>query len=618
MNLGKPFLILAVILLFPSLSTAQSPSQWMDVYGKTGPISIVGDEMSFTLFAEVIGTVSKSGDGYLFLGYWNDGAVITDLCGPGNKYAGPMKLLFDNSGSSFTGSFGYCREGTTHDDLLTTGVYGGTLQSGSLDFSGISGGGSGTGGGSTVVVADLPAVTASLNWTSNGSAGFTWSTPIVIQDRVFLQDQDGGFDVFNLSDGAKLFTKKVANAFPTNSPIYANGFVYMIADGLRKIDPNNGNEVGSFALSSVSSQSPAAFNNLVYVADTSTVYGIDVNTMTQTWKTALGVTNNIDVLISEDVLYVFADKLYALNPLDGSQYWSLALPDGKGTRIGSVGSGYLSVFENGDINVKLHTYKLNSVRTTAPALVWSANFGNNSADRSPPVIDGNLVFASSRVGVLQAFKLDGDGTKLWEKTVRSGGSAPALPLASNGVVIIQEEVSPSVFQLVGYNGLSGTEIFKTAITGMGVSWGQPLIKDSVAYLATDHSGALYSIGIPGLPGDWGMIKGNAQLTGNSLSGVQSQVDEATLTIDIPQLYVPGMGVFKTALTLVDAGKLEFNLDAGSISAVNVSTSDVATFNPATSTLEIPSMIFKGVRYKVIFTLSGATGNNYRFTVSGVQ
>jgi len=468
------------------------------------------------------------------------------------------------------------------------------------------------------VVADLPAVTAGLNWTSNGTAGFTWSTPIVLQDRVFLQDQDGGFDVFNLSDGEKLFTKKVANAFPTNSPIYANGFVYMIANGLIKIDPSNGNEVGRIAISSISSQSPAAFNNLVYVADSSAVYAIDVNTMTQTWKSDLGATNNIDVLISEDVLYVFADKLYALNPLDGSEYWNFALPDSKGTRIGSVGSGYLSVFENGDINVKLHTYKLNSVRTAAPALAWSADFGNNSADRSPPVIDGNLVFASSRVGVLQAFKLDGDGTKLWEKTVRAGGSAPALPLASNGVVIIQQEASPSIFQLIGYNGLSGTEIFRTAITGMGVSWGQPLIKNSVAYLATDHSGALYSIGIPGLPGDWGMIKGNAQLTGNSLGGVRSQVDEATLTIDIPQLYVPGMGVFKTALTLLDASKLEFNLNASNISAVNVSTSDVATFNPATSTLEIPAMVFKGVRYKVSFTLSGATGDNFKFTVSGVQ
>jgi hypothetical protein len=616
MKLEKIFYALLVILTLPCLSAAQEQSQWKDSFDKSGQISITGTELAGKLFSDMVGTVSASDGGYLFLGYWNDGFVSG--CGPDDAYAGPMKLLFDSSGTTFRGQFGYCRENTTFDDLSTTGNYSGTLQSGALDFSGISGGTSGTGSEPADVVADISPVTASLNWSSNGSAGFTWSTPIVLQDRVFLQDQDGGFDVFNLSDGEKLFTKKVANAFPTNSPIYANGFVYMIANGLVKIDPSNGNEVGSIAISSISSQSPAAFNNLVYVADASTVYAIDVNTMTETWKSDLGGTNNIDVLISEDILYVFADKLYALNPLNGSEYWHLALPNNKSTNIGSVGSGYLSVFENGDINVKLHNYKLNSVPTTAPTFAWSADFGNNSAYRSPPVIDGNLVFASSRVGVLQAFKLDGDGTKLWEKTVRGGGSAPALPLASNGVVIIQEEVSPSVFQLVGYNGLSGTEIFKTAITGMGVSWGQPLIKNSVAYLATDHSGALYSIGIPGLPGDWGMIKGNAQLTGNSLGGVQSQVDEATFTIDIPQLYVPGLGVFKTALTLVDAGKLEFNLDAGSIWAVNVSTSDVATFNPSTSTLEIPSMIFKGVRYKVIFTLSGATGNNYRFTVSGIQ
>lgn len=614
MNLSKSLFILAVILLFPSLSNAQSPSQWIDSFGHTGPITITGDEMSGNMFGDFVGSVSASDGGYLFIGYWDD-VVNANECGPNNAYAGPMKLLFDSSGTSFQGQFGYCRESVTHDDLSITGNYSGTLQSGSLDFSGISGGSS---GGSVGVVPDLPAVTASLNWSSNGSAGFTWSTPIVLRDRVFLQDQDGGFDVFNLSDGVKLFSKKPANAFPTTSPVYANGFVYMIADGLRKIDPNDGKEAGSFALSSISSQSPAVFNNLVYVGDSSSVYGIDVNTMTQTWKADLGVASNTDVVISEGILYVFADKIYALNPLNGSQYWSQALPEGKSTNIGSVGGGYLSVFENGDVNVKLHTYKLNSVRTTAPVFAWSANFGNNSAYRSPPVIDGNLVFATTRVGVLQAFKLDGSGTKLWEKTVRGSGSAPALPLASNGVVIIQIEDSPGIYQLAGYNSLSGTEIFKTAITGMGVSWGQPLIKNNVAYIATDHSGALYSIALPGLPGDWEMIKGNAQLTGNSLGGVQSQVDDATLTIDIPQLYVPGMGVFKTALTLVDAGKLEFNLDAGSISAVNVSTSDVATFNTATSTLEIPAMIFKGVRYKVVFTLSGATGNNYRFTVSGIQ
>lgn len=464
-----------------------------------------------------------------------------------------------------------------------------------------------------VQVLDLSA-TASLTWNNNVAAGFTWSTPIVLDDRVFLQDQDGGFDAFSISDGSKLYTKDVANAFPTNSPIFANGFIYMIADGLRKIDPANGNEVGHFANTSISSQSPAALNNLVIVGDSSTVYGIDVNTMAQVWSNDLGATSSIDVAISDDILYVFADKLYALDPVTGSEYWSVTPPENNGLYIGAVGSGYLSVFENDSFSTQLHTYQLNASRTTSPTLVWSADMGAGSADRSPPAIDGNLVFATSRVGVLKAFELSGDGTALWEKTVRSNGSASALPLATNGVVVIQEEVSSNVFQLAGYNGLSGTEIFRTAITGMGIAWGQPTIKDHVVYLATDQSGALYAVSVPGLAGQWTMIKGNAQLTGSSVSGVESQVDETTLTIDIPQLHVPGMGVFRTELTLVDEATLEFNLNAANVSAVNVASSEVATFDEATSQLEIPAMIYQGARYNVTFRLSSAIGDNYRFVV----
>ena len=85
-------------------------------------------------------------------------------------------------------SFGYCRD-TVHDDLSTAGGYTGFLQSGSLDFT----------GDSDVTPADLPAAVASLKWKSFGTAGFTWSTPVVLDDKVFLQDQDGGFDAFNIN-----------------------------------------------------------------------------------------------------------------------------------------------------------------------------------------------------------------------------------------------------------------------------------------------------------------------------------------------------------------------------------------------------------------------------------
>jgi len=144
MKLSRLFYVLLAILTLPSFSAAQEQSQWKETPdGRTGPITIIGTELTGKLFADMVGTVSITEGGYLFLGYWNDDFVTG--CGPSNGYAGPMGLLFDSSGSSFVGGFGYCRENTTHDDLAGRTHYTGTLQSGSLDFSGISGGGSGTG-----------------------------------------------------------------------------------------------------------------------------------------------------------------------------------------------------------------------------------------------------------------------------------------------------------------------------------------------------------------------------------------------------------------------------------------------------------------------------------------
>lgn len=610
-------LSLILLTLAPSLAAAadnSAQSQWLDSLGRSGFFNLNGDQLSGELFGDFTGTVSSTAEGVLYVAWWDD-SLDANECGPGNAYSGPMKLLFNTAGTSFTGSFGYCRENTTHDSLSVTGNYSGTLQGGSLNFSQLTGNGE---GGNTSVPTDVAPISSSLNWSNTLSAGFTWSTPIVLDDRVILQDQDGGFDAFKLSDGSRLYNSKLVNAFPTNSPIYANGFVYFIANGLIKVDPENGSQHGSYTADSITSQSPAAYNDLVIVGGSSTVYGIDVNAMTPRWSNNLNSSGNIDVAISEDILYVFADKLYALDPVTGNEYWNVAPPENKGVFIGAVGAGYLSVFENDFSSTQLHTYKLNANRKSAPTLFWSADMGANSADRTPPAIDGNLVFATSRVGVLKAFELSGNGAPLWEKTVRGSGSASALPIAVNGVVILQEEASPNAFQLVGYNGQSGTEVFRTNISAMSVSWGEPTIKNGVVYFATDGTGTLYAVAVPGLVGEWAMMRGNAQLSGSSVSGLVSELDASSLTIDLPQLYVPGTGVFSTELTLADANTLKFILNADNVTAVNVSSSSISTYDAATQEINIPRLLYKGDFFNVTFLLTGSSGNNLEFTFADAR
>ena len=460
---------------------------------------------------------------------------------------------------------------------------------------------------------------ADLNWSSNGTAGFTWSTPIILSDRVILQDQDGGLDAYSRTDGSRIYYKDLASASPTNSPIFSNGHIYMIAGGLLKVDPADGSIVKSFTdVSSISSQSPAVYKELIFIGADSKIYALNINTMQTQWSMPLS-SGDINVAVKDDVLYVFNTSITALDPATGSQLWNVAAPGGNSLSVGSVAAGYLSVFENGPSESQLHTYSLNSNLKQAPTLKWSAAMGNNSADRSPPAMDNLNVYGAGREGVLRSFALNGNGTPLWELKVRDSGSAPPIPMATGGMVFVQALQSDQSLQLIGLNGTTGAQILKTQISNMGLGWGSPAKKDGVVYFSSDLNGTLHSIAVDAkIGGDWEMIKGNAQLTGSSTAGLVSAVDASSLTIDLPQLYVAGVGVFTTKLTLLDAVSLKFTLNVSEAAITNVGSSTLATFDSAAQQLNIPKLFFRNGFFDVTFHLTGTSGNNLEFTVVTIK
>jgi outer membrane protein assembly factor BamB len=393
----------------------------------------------------------------------------------------------------------------------------------------------------------------------------------------------------------------------------------MIAGGLLKVDPADGSIVKNFTdVSSISSQSPAVYKELIFIGADSKIYALNINTMEAVWSMPLS-SGDINVAVKDDVLYVFNTSITAFDPTTGSQLWNVASPGGNRLSIGSVAAGYLSVFENGPSNSQLHTYSLNNDLKLAPALKWSAAMGNNSADRSPPAMGNINVYGVGREGILRAFALNGSGTPLWELKVRDSGTAPAIPMATGGMVFVQAIQPDNSFQLIGLNGTTGAQILKTQISNMALGWGSPIKKDGVVYFSSDLNGTLYSIAVDGkIGGDWEMIKGNAQLTGSSTAGLVSAVDASTLTIDLPQLYVAGVGVFATKLTLVDVAAMKFHMNESEAVTVNVTSSAIATFDIATQQLNIPKLFFNGVSYDVTFGLTGSSGYNHEFTVIAIK
>lgn len=367
-----------------------------------------------------------------------------------------------------------------------------------------------------------------------GVDGYTWSTPVVVDNYVFMQDQEGGIGCYETSDGSKVWYKNISTSWSVSSPVFKGGKLYQIeASTLYCIDPEDGTILGQFkAGSGINSQAPAVSDALIFISTYSTLYAVNIDDLTEAWKVTIGSTAN--VIVDDDIVYALADKLYALDPADGSVYWQEGPPSGNGFNIGSLKDNYLVCFtmmDSATAKCKLVNYQLNTTKTMSPVMLWSAEMLYN-ADNSPPAICSTNVYATSREGILRAYALAGDGTAIWERTVRESGTASALPIALDGKVFIQEESSgaystgSSTYSLICLDGTTGTLVWQTTASGMGISWSQPVIKDNVVYMATDHGNGLFAFDAGTVNGNWYMMKHNPALTGYN-NGYEPEIGSST-------------------------------------------------------------------------------------------
>lgn len=473
----------------------------------------------------------------------------------------------------------------------------------------------------SLVVACMAAGGASANegdllWSNTLTAGYTWSTPIALPGMVVLQDQEGGFDVFSAADGQRIFHQDIDDGYPTNSPVYANGSIFMISgNSLYRISTVDGSVIGSYTTDvEITSQSPAIYNNLVIFGTATKIIAIDYTTMSEAWSADSAANNPVNVVVAEDIAYVSADRLYALSASTGQQHWVVDSPTDTGFYIGAIKGDYFAVFDNSGSAAQLHAYQLASNRTSTPTLLWSAAMGSNSADNSPPVIDGTTVYATGREGVLRAFSLTGSNSPLWEETVRDSGSAPALPIALDGSVYIQKMTGDSAYQLVALNGSTGAQAWATSVENMSIAWGEPVIRGEKIYLATDHGGTLYAFEIASRSDDWAMIKQNPQLTGNTVAGVVSEVNLSNMTVSLPQVYLQGSGVFNVTLVPEDVGNLIFTVDLAQVIATSVPESNMAIYDGVSGQLIINDLKYGNETLDVTLNAIESLGDILRFQV----
>jgi len=370
-----------------------------------------------------------------------------------------------------------------------------------------------------------------------GQDSYTWSTPVVLSDRVIIQDQEGGVTALSTSDGSLLWHTQ-CSGFPVSSPIYAGGDIFMQADGvLYRIAPGSGEILAQRDFGgTLPSQAPAAGNNLVYVAVYANseyrLYALQPDDLTDAWSAPLDQLTNI--MFHEGHVYAMGADLTCLDATDGTVLWTEASPVA-GARLlqGAVTESHLAVItgtassdppsSRAVIPAQVHLYSINPESpASAPTLLFSSMLGSldnqgnppaANADTSPPVFADNALYTTSRNGEIHAYSVAGGSTPTWKRTVRSSGSASALPVVVDGRVLVQLDDGQGSYQLASYDSATGALLWQSSVQNMGISWSQPVVGDRMVYLATDHGGGVYAFQAADLTEDWRMLKQNPQQTG---------------------------------------------------------------------------------------------------------
>jgi outer membrane protein assembly factor BamB len=334
--------------------------------------------------------------------------------------------------------------------------------------------------------------TGPLMW-SNTSSGELYSSPAVVDGKVFFGSADGKVYAYDALTGKRLwFNTTVASDYGASS-------------------------------------SPAVHNNNVFIFSNGddSLYSFNATTGVRNWKVGLGSGSygGSSPLVINNKVYVGSPDghLYIRNEGDGSADWNYAIGASSGNGYGVESAptvvGDRVYFGGGD-------QKFYAVNTSSHALVWSyalAFYGYPSASVIGNVVytaDGSYASESCANCNVYAFDIDGfaDGNDGWTGEALTGGT--------NGDIIWKKSMpagttsSPTYYKGYIYIGSMDNKVYALNSTDGTVKWSyqtggdvmsSPSIAGDIVYIASKDS-KLYAFDYDGF------ADGNDGWTGEASSG----------------------------------------------------------------------------------------------------
>lgn len=393
--------------------------------------------------------------------------------------------------------------------------------------------------------------------------GYSWSTPLIMDNILFWAGQDKGFAAVDASTGSIKWVDTVNFYNGTyDSPVGYDGAIFIQRNdymdntktALLALSASDGQilwQKNQMSLVERAAKPISILNKSIYIVSTDTLFCLDINNGSTVWKIGRDY-NNVLIDYADKNLYAIRRDSTVLEVLDnktGALQWRYGFGEGSGT-LESMSytvynsKQYLVLAPARDYYGK--STKFYCLDLDNKSVLWSSDKLGAVGNKSAPVILGNRVFAGTEKSAdttqnIIAFGLETGGI-LWEKPARiSGATNSPYVLALDGKVFYENSTG-TTFAVMCADPLTGNAVWNSKPefeNPWPLTWGSPLLYDNKIYLAKDGEG-IFCFNVGQLNGAWPVLGGNVFSTNSYnadlVSGIEKIDDEIPAGFSLEQNY----------------------------------------------------------------------------------
>ena len=342
---------------------------------------------------------------------------------------------------------------------------------------------------------DAPDTNETLwNFSIGTQSGSMVSSPVVVDDYVFIGSSDYNLYAINKTMGIQIWNYTTGNSIETTPAVSEERVFIKSSDQyLYAINKTTGLELWNFSTGTAFNHpSPMVANGKVLIGGWTILYVLNESTGEQIWNfnvSGVGVSYT-PAIANGKVFVVFGfGGLFVLTESTGSQIWNYTL-GGDGYRNPTVANDRVFIADVGN------SLSLIALNESTGVQLWNYTGGGGATFSTPAVANGRVFFEDmSNVTALN----ETTGEVLWNIYFVSTNTMRTSPAVADGKVFIAFTASaptPGVPTFYALDETDGSTIWSTGlyedywICLNGCTWGtlaSPAVADGVVYLPSQYS-----------------------------------------------------------------------------------------------------------------------------------